>query len=251
MVDYAKLYKEQEAEEKGLTTRQDDDRDLLYLKKYELLDAANKKVKDIISVTLNKPAVFAANVISALNSTKQQVIVETEDHSIDTHEVEQFQEAGFNAANTKLVNAGEPTLNFFTDAQASVRGRATRLVLFRVENEELVPDISSWDSRFVRGERGEDDWVWKGYKTVRSKGDILAEYGIDVGKKAAPVLNIWTPEVNQIWLDGKQHNSVEGFKPMEQENPYGFVPFTHAYSGFGSGTPDNDPASLAVSRLRS
>ncbi len=36
-----------------------------------------------------------------------------------------------------------------------------------------------------------------------------------------------------------------------QENPYGFVPFTHAYSGFGSGTPDNNPASLAVSRLRS
>ncbi len=35
-----------------------------------------------------------------------------------------------------------------------------------------------------------------------------------------------------------------------QENPFGIVPMVHAYSGFGLGTVDNDPAQLAVGRLR-
>lgn len=35
-----------------------------------------------------------------------------------------------------------------------------------------------------------------------------------------------------------------------QDNVYGFVPMVHCYSGFGEGTPDGDPASLAVSRIR-
>lgn len=35
-----------------------------------------------------------------------------------------------------------------------------------------------------------------------------------------------------------------------QENIYGFVNTVHAYSGFGSGSPDGDPSELAVGRLR-
>ncbi len=35
-----------------------------------------------------------------------------------------------------------------------------------------------------------------------------------------------------------------------QENIYGFVPFVHAYSGFGMGSVDGDPAYLAVGRIR-
>ena len=98
----------------------------------------------------------------------------------------------------------------------------------------------------------------------RSIGDIKRIYpffdaqGKEV-EDTTPFFIYWDEKIRYSEAGGRD-NRQPLFKDDEgvlsngdgiQKNPYGFVPFTHAYSGFGSGTPDNNPASLAVSRLRS
>jgi|26BtaG_2_1085354.scaffolds.fasta_scaffold03403_2 hypothetical protein len=54
-------------------------------------------------------------------------------------------------------------------------------------------------------------------------------------------------EVEALFRDGRgELANGEGI----QENIFKKVPFFHAYSGFGKGSVDNDPSTLAVSRLR-
>ena len=77
-MDYKKKVKEQEDNNASLYTRMKDDEELLYLNKYEMKDADGNVVKNIINVTLNRPAVFAANIISALGTTSEQRVVESE-----------------------------------------------------------------------------------------------------------------------------------------------------------------------------
>ena len=102
MPDYIALIKEKEEQQGLLDARMQTDADLLLLRKYVLKDTQSKPVRDIINITLNKPALFAANVISALGATKQQTIVESDDKQLDTHKIEEFQEAAFASADAIL-----------------------------------------------------------------------------------------------------------------------------------------------------
>ncbi|GAH15465.1 unnamed protein product, partial [marine sediment metagenome] len=180
------------------------DEDLLYLVKYVMMDASGKKVEDIVNVTLNRPAVFAANAISALGSTSEQRVVVSNVGGFDTHYVEEFQDAGFASANDRLRKQGKPLLNPFADVQFSIRGRTARRVLFRMgpgpEGKEiLIPDIVPWDGRFVTYEIGENGLDWGAYEMTRSKAAIEAEYGIVVTGKTGKVLDVWDTEHNEIW----------------------------------------------------
>ena len=77
------------------------DLDLLYLKKYVLtwktVDG-EAPVPDIINTTLNKPRVYFDNVVSGLQATSQQVVVESNDRTLDAHYIEDFQNAAMDAA---------------------------------------------------------------------------------------------------------------------------------------------------------
>src|SRR3990167_5175029 len=102
MPDYLTLIKDKQAEQSELDARMQVDADLLYLSEYVMRDKDKKVVPDIINITLNKPAVFAANVISALGGASQQTIVEAEKGSIDTFAIEKFQEAALASADLRL-----------------------------------------------------------------------------------------------------------------------------------------------------
>ena len=161
MVDYLKLIKEKKDEQSELEVRWQADEDLLYLKEYIMTDAKNRIIPDIVNVTLNRPAVFAANVITASSSTSEQRVVESGDKEIDTAYIEDFQKMSFDAANDRLRRQGKSVkLNTFADVQFCIRGRTARRVLFRMENGILIPDIVPWDGRFVTYEIGEDGWGW-------------------------------------------------------------------------------------------
>ncbi len=176
-MDYLTLVKEKEEENRALDARMRVDTDILYLKKYVMTDAQNKAVPDIINLTLNRPAVFAANVISSLEKTSQQTTVESNNRAIDTHKIEAFQDAAFNSANARLQKQpGFASLNSFADIQLCIRGRTARRVLFRIEDGVLIPDIMPWDGRYTFYESGLDGLAWAAYKTTRSKAKIEAEY---------------------------------------------------------------------------
>lgn len=216
MIDYIRLIKEKEEEEASLYKRMQVDSDMLYLKKYVMRDTHAHKVPDIINVTLNKPAVFAANVLSSLGGTSQQTVVEAGKESFDGHYVEEFQDAAYNAANARLQRRGFPLLNPFADTQLCLRGRTARRVLFRMEDDVLIPDIATWDGRYIRYEMGEKGPIWCAYKTTRSKALIEEYYHFEIKGKTAEVVDIWDDEHNEVWIEGK--------KRLEQEHSYGYTP---------------------------
>ena len=215
-MDYLKEIKGKKEERGELETRWQNDEDLLYLKKYVMMDSQTspKPIPDIVNVTLNRPAVFAANIISALGSTSEQRVVETEDKALDTTYIEDFQKAGFDTANDRLRRYGKPLLNPFADTQFCIRGRTARRVLFRMENDILIPDITPWDGRFVTYEIGGNGLDWGAYETTRSKKAIEAEYGgrkVDgkeitipsISGKTASVIDVWDTEGNYVYIDKK------------------------------------------------
>jgi len=221
MPDYPKLIKEQDEELSELDARMQTDADLLYLVPYimqSLPDIEGKRhtIPDIINTTLNKPAIFGANVVSALGSVKEQIIIESEDPDFDTHEVEQFFETVFAAANRRLMERGFALLNPFADAQLCFRGRTARRILVREEKGLLVPDITLWDGRYVRHKSGDSGLEWAALKMRRSKREIEQDYGIVITENQGIVLDIWDKEHNEVWVDTKQ--------VKEQEHSYEFVP---------------------------
>lgn len=241
MPDYKKLVAEEESIQTELEKRWIQDEDLLYLVKYVMKDSEGKDVPDIINVTLNRAAVFAANIIAAQGTTSEQRIVETDDKNFDTTYVEDFQKAAFASANDRLRRQGKTQINPFFDTQLSIRGRAAARCIFQMGKDEngidiLIPDIALWDSRFVTYRMGENGLAWAAYKTRRPKASIEAEYGIVITGKEALVLDVWDTEHSEIWIDGKRHNDVKDKKKMEQEHSFRFTPVVVQIVPLGYGT---------------
>lgn len=232
-IDYRKVVKQKEEEQGDLTVRMDEDKDLLHLKEYAMMDAKGKAVPDIVNVTLNRPAVFAANVISALGSTTEQRTVETEDKNLDTDYIEDFQKAAMRSANDRLQLQGRLHINPFFDEQSCIRGRGCARVLFRIGEEGLlIPDITPWDTRYVTYEMGEAGLKWAAYKTKRTKDMIEAEYEYVIEGKTADVIDVWDMEHNEVWIGGEI--------VFQQPHPYGFTPVVYQIVPLGSMLADED-----------
>ena len=222
--DYPQKVKDKRGENSALTTRQKEDEELLYLNKYVMKDASGKAVSDIINITLNRPAVFAANIISALSKTSEQRIVETEDNNLDTTEIEDFQKAAFASANDRLRRQGRVQLNPFFDTQNCIRGRSAARCVFQMVDDVLVSEIVPWDTRadYVTYEMGQNGLKWAANEGLRQKGLIEAQYEEELEKynvtitKAAKVLDVWDTTHNEIWIAGKEI--------LEQEHIFGFTP---------------------------
>ncbi len=240
MADYKKLVYDKEQEWGDLFSRMDIDKAFIYLKKYIMKDARGNKVPDIVNVTLNRPALFAATVESALGKATEQRVVTSSNKDIDTAYIEDCLKASFDSANERRILQGKSTINAFLDQQLCRRGRAAKRILFQNVNGEVVPDITPWDTRYVTYEMGETGLDWAAYKTTRTQDAIFAEYGITTDKKTAEVLDVWHPQGNEIWIAGEKHNSVEGKKPSEQEHNFGYTPVIIRVVSLGSLLADED-----------
>jgi len=239
-MNYPDLVKEQEDEMSELEKRWQVDDNLLHLKDYVMrgppdVDGVAHAIPGIVNATLNKPAVYGRQVTAALGAVKQQVIVESADESFDTHEIEEFQDSAFGAANDKLRKQRLPALNPFADAQFCFRGRTGRRVLFREKDGVLIPDIMPWDGRYIRGKFGENGLDWAAYAIRRSKADIEAEYGIVIDGKRGAVLDVWDKEHNEVWIDGKRISLSKDGKKRKEEHKYGYVPVVLGIVSLGYG----------------
>lgn len=227
--DYKKLVEEKKAELSGLHGRMDADRQLVELAKYALKDVNDKDVPNSISVTLNDPAVFAANVESSLGKATEQVVAESDDKNLDTAYIEDLVRASFASANSRLVKQGRFPLNPFFDQQMCRRGRGAARCLFRMNKKtgQLITDIVPWDSRYVYYAMGTDGFDWVAYETTRSKDLILAEYPeADIKDEEAIVLDVWDKEKNHVWISEAQIK--------EQKHPYGYPPVVFQIVPMGS-----------------
>ena len=240
--DYLQQVKDKEDEEQALRERMDTDRDLVRLKSYVMQNIKGKDVPDVVNVTLNKPAVFAANVESALNKAVEQVNVISEDPKCKIDTIADCVRAGLQAANTRARLQGRWPLNPFIDQQMCRRGGAAARVLFRPMDykdasgktvRKMVEDITPWDRRFASYATADDGLAFAAYRTQRSKAAILAEYpDVSVSGKTAEVVDFWNPEVNAVYINDSL--------VLEQPNPFGFVPVCVQTVTLGSMMSDED-----------
>lgn len=229
-MDYLAKIKEKDLEFTELGKRMQVDSDLVNLKKYVMTDKTGKHaVPDIVNATLNKPAVFASNVIAALGSVKQQVVVESDTKKIDTHEIEEFYDAAFAMANARLRKMRYPLLNPFADVQFCLRGRTGRRILFRQDEYtgEIIPDIMSWDGRHIRYEVDGDGLAWASYASTRSRDEIEAVYHIIPKETTAIVRDVWDREHNEVWVGERE--------VLEQPHEFGEVPVVLGIVSLGYG----------------
>lgn len=229
-MDYLQKIKDQE--KSRLSARMDDDRDLLYLKKYILTDLVKTPVDSVINITLNDPAVFAANVIAGLGNVSFSNLVETEDKDIDTTTIEDFQRAFLGAANMRLRKSGRPELDPFFDEQLCIRGRGAYRCTVRMKDDVLIPDVTPLDTRYFYYGEGVDGLEWAAVKYTRSKEAIEAEYGVTVSGKEGVVIDLWDKEVNMTWVDGAEKRN--------EPSIYGYPPFGMHIVSLGSMLWDAD-----------
>ena len=230
-IDYKKLAKNTEDDWQGLFQRMKDDRDLVNLIPYILLDASKEQspIPNALSVTLNDIPVFATNVEAALAAASEQVVVTSEDKGFKTENVEAIIRAGFRAINKALSRQKKLPLNYFTDQQNCRKGRCAARVIFDInpKTNELIPKLRYWDPLNLTYGLDEEGLWWTSYKTRRSRDVILAEYP-DVNLKDTDtdieVQDIWTREHNEVWIDNtevirrehklKSHFSGDGYVPV-------------------------------------
>lgn len=233
--DYKQLVEDKKTELSSLHERQDNDRQLVELAKFTLKDVNDKAVPNSISVTLNDPAVFAANVESSLGKATEQVIVESDDKNLDTTYIEDVIKASFAAANSRLTRQGRFPLNPFFDQQMCRRGGGAARCLFRMNKKtgQLIADIVPWDRRYVYYGMGADGMDWVAYETTRSKDKILAEYPkSDITDEEAIVLDVWDDKNNYVWIGEELIKT--------QKNPYGYPPVVLQLVPMGSMLADKD-----------
>jgi hypothetical protein len=210
-MDFVKAIKEKKEEWGDLQKRMDEDAELVNLEAYVLKDVHEKKIPTAISVTLNDPAVFDANVESALGNAVEQITVDSEGKKVDCSYIEEAIRAGLMSANYRLMKAGRPyTLNPFIDQSMCRRGGcAARCLCYYNEKEELVIDITPWDRLYTYYWMGLNGLDAAAYETKRTKDDIEAEYPekeypkVKVNGKTGTVIDGWDGEVNSIYIDGK------------------------------------------------
>ena len=222
MADYLKMIEAENERLSGLTQRQDADVNLLRAR-YIMTDDKNKKIPDIVNVTLNKVSMFAAFATSELGKAVKQAVVTSDDKKFDTAYVEEFQDYAFASANDRLRRQGKVQLDPHTDVQSCFRGRVAKRCLFYMDGDELITDIANWDTRYVRYGMSSDglDWGSYGYGLKRSKDDIESqpwaiETGFTISGKEAQLVDVWNTEGNIIY--------VEKDIVYEQEHSFGFCP---------------------------
>lgn len=245
MADYLKLIEEKKAEEVELIKRWDADRDLYYLKPYTMMTADGlNKIRNVVNVTLAIPARFANDVTSLLGTAKEQVIVETEDKKIDTRFIEDFRRAALSSANARLELQGKDKLNPWWDFHGCLRGICAASCLFQMFEEVLVPEINTWDRRFVTYDVGVKGLSWAANETVKTKSAVEAEEWfknplrvkhINVLDKNNALTNVFDTEHMEIWLNKA--------KVLEQEHSFGFTPVVIRSAAQGSMLADDDSLS--------
>ncbi|KKL19872.1 hypothetical protein LCGC14_2461100, partial [marine sediment metagenome] len=236
-MDYKQAVKDQNSLYSELILRWDADVLLRDLDAYIMRGIDNNKIPNIVNVTLNRPKVFYYNVTSALESTSEQVIVESEDEQLDTKYIEDYVKKGFLAANAKLRKERKFKLNPYFDDQACIRGRIAARPLFRIEDGILITDITYWDSHFVRFGTDDKGKQWASFEGERLASDIESEaWAQEIGYKCtgmkATVLDIWHSEGNEVHVDGA--------KEWEQEHQFGFCPVAIQIVTLGSMLADAD-----------
>jgi len=208
MADTKKVYQQisdKEGELSPLYTQMDEDFDIFNLKKFELLDYEGKAVKNVDSVTLNAPRVYALRLMSVINSAELGI-------NIVNHTLTDDIVTGIKKVFYTCLNKGDALLKRKQIGRirnnlvkiAALRGRVgLRTLLWQGKDGTFYYDYLPLDPRFCAWEVGIDGLEWYSYKVVKSKATVLSEYDEVTSGTLAVVTEYWDKESHVIFIDDK------------------------------------------------
>jgi len=214
--NWIQILKDKETELSDLNKRRDGDRKLVTSDVYEMLDASDKKISDMINVTMNRLKVFKAYVEASLNKADEKLYVTSNDIALDTKVIEDIIWGMFRTADYRLTGRGEYTLDPVFDEQACMRGEGAARVTLQMasgtgedKKEGLDVNITPWDTRFILYEQGVKGLAYAAYKLKSPKAVIESEpWAVEkdykAPGKAAEKIDLWTPKENIIFVAGKE-----------------------------------------------
>lgn len=223
-----------------LIKRMQEDADLVNLvKKYTRIPDVNENaIPNSVYIVLDDAATFAWRVETALNSAVEQIAVTSKNRRFDTAYVEDYIRVLFKEADKLLPLKDLFPLNPFIDQQTCRRGRTAARCVCKIEDGELVPDITPFDTKYFTYWMGKKGLAGEAYKTKRSSDQILSQYPeAKVPKDArSEVMDIWLPDNNEVWIGSE--------RVKEQENTFGYVPVVFYKVPMGSMLLDEDTLEL-------
>ena len=98
--------------------------------------------------------------------------------------------------------SGEPPLRQQMAFYLCSRGRVALRALVYPKKDRTVFDVLLWDTMHIVAERGMGGFLWVDCKRKLTKGQIKAEYGIEVRGKDAELMDWWDSERNAIIIEG-------------------------------------------------
>jgi len=98
-------------------------------------------------------------------------------------------------ADELLYQKGLPPLRDSLIWHGNIRGWEAARVWVDTDGKDIKPDLMALDPRYLVYERGDEEFLWTGYTTYRSKSNIMAQYGVDVKKERDnKVIDYWKKE---------------------------------------------------------
>lgn len=224
----------------ALRKRMDGDKDLYYLKPYEMLDKDERKMAGVDNVTVNEPAVFANQVITNILSANQQRVVEGEEvKAKQTVQIEEFLRDVEYDIDQILLGQDELGLFPFATEKMCIRGiAAERVTLIKEKGDLKLNRVLPIDTRYLSYETDIDGLVWAAYHTNRTKEAILSEYDVKLVADSSDVCDFWSRKENYVWTGTKKLHWEKNKYRDGNGDPY--VPFVIQGVPLGSGLKDSD-----------
>lgn len=220
------LHKEKKKELSSLYTRQDADATALQDPSYTLTDKDGKTVRNVLSMCANKLQLFDAYVEASLGRAKENLVVESNNKSVDTGKIEEVANAMWAQINQKRRKQGRWPIDSVIDQFSCRRGSAgMSITANQIKDEEggerLDIEAVAWDPRWSTFIMGENEPEQAG-REIEMKKDEIESQPLAKAKKfllsspKAIQTEIWTTKEHIFYIDEK-----EAFK---EPNPYRFVP---------------------------
>ena len=167
-----------------LYPRMDKDASLVHLDPYVLtrLDQPDKKIDNVVNVTLNAAGILANSIVAVLLKATTQTVVQGMKNNRpmtdkETSFIEAFLEANYEQIDDILIKQNRAVLRAWLANHLVARGWTGACYFPYLENGEYYPDLINWDMRYGSWEYGRKELNWTGYRTPRSPSSINFEYG--------------------------------------------------------------------------
>lgn len=226
---------EREKDFTALRTRQDEDRDRIFVTSYaprEYKSKGGKELPDTYGVAVPLAATHYSKFLAKLMARLRKFKIITEDTNLDVSKIVQFLEDAESAGDKLLEGKLEPASLLTHMAHICHRGWIASQELWRIEDGKLITDSRALDPHFLTWKTAGTKMKWVSYKMERHAEDIKELYGIEVKGK--------TGIVRDAWDDEKEFVFIDEVLAKTEKNSYGYPPFVIGFAPWGPILQDKD-----------